>query len=202
VSALDASWQRAWRDLGAAPPSGLFERLVAAWSEPQRHYHTRQHLEECLAHFDRARELAARPGEMAVALWFHDAVYALKGTDNERRSADWAMAALREAGVDAAAVARVETLIMATCHDAVPRDADARLLVDIDLAILGADAARFAEYDAQVAAEYAWVPRFVYRFKRRQVLRTFLARPAIYHTPHFHERLEAQARRNLAAATR
>jgi predicted metal-dependent HD superfamily phosphohydrolase len=202
VSSLEASWQRAWRDLGAAAPSGLFERLVMAWSEPQRHYHTRQHLDECLAHFDGARALAARPGEVAIALWFHDAVYALKGKDNERRSAEWAVAALREAGVDAAAIARVEALIMATCHDAIPRDADAQLLVDIDLAILGADPARFAEYDAQVAAEYAWVPRFVYRFKRRQVLRTFLARPALYQTPYFRERLEAQARRNLEAATR
>ena len=71
-------------------------------------------------------------------------------------------------------------------------------LVDIDLAILGVSPARFAEYDAQVAAEYAWVPRLVYRFKRKQVLQSFLQRDAIYATPHFHQLLEAQARRNLS----
>ncbi len=36
---------------------------------------------------------------------------------------------------------------MATCHTAKPADADQQLLVDIDLAILGAEPARFAEYE-------------------------------------------------------
>jgi predicted metal-dependent HD superfamily phosphohydrolase len=199
---FDASWRRAWRNLQLNAPDGLQQRLLAAWAEPQRHYHAPQHLAECIAHFDDAAALAHAPGEVEIALWFHDAVYALKGKDNERRSADWARDALRAAGADAAAVSRVETLIMATCHEAVPQEADARLLVDIDLAILGAKPGRFAEYDAQVALEYAWVPRFVYRFKRRQVLRGFLSRPVIYQTEHFRDRLEAQAHANLTAATR
>lgn len=90
-------------------------------------------------------------------------------------------------------------LIMTTRHDATPSDADEQLLVDIDLAILGATPERFAEYDAQVRAEYAWVPGFVYRMKRRSVLKAFLARPRLYGTDHFRARYEAQARRNLAA---
>ncbi|MBT9552193.1 MAG: hypothetical protein IV088_15195 [Hydrogenophaga sp.] len=65
---------------------------------------------------------------------------------------------------------------MATCHDAEPEGDDARRLVDIDLAILGADPARFAEYDAQVREEYRWVPNWLYRCKRREVLAGFLAR--------------------------
>lgn len=202
MSLLDASWSRAWHDLGLAAPKGLKDTLLAVWDEPHRRYHTRQHLAECLTLFNDARGLAEKPGEVAIALWFHDAVYALKGKDNERRSADWARVELAKAGTAADVIARVDALVMATCHDAAPRDADAQLLVDIDLAILGASPARFAEYDAQVAAEYAWVPRFIYRFKRRQVLRGFLARPAIYQTAHFRDRLERQARTNLAAATR
>lgn len=199
---LDASWCRAWRNLGVEAPAGLRERLLAAWCEPQRAYHSLQHLSECIAHFEGSMLLAKAPGEVEIALWFHDAVYALKGKDNERRSADWARDALSAAGANPAAVSRVEALIMATCHDVVPHDADAQLLVGIDLAILGADPTRFAEYDRQVAIEYSWVPGFVYRFKRRQVLRGFLDRPAIYQTAHFRDRLEAQARLNLAAATR
>jgi predicted metal-dependent HD superfamily phosphohydrolase len=74
------------------------------------------------------------------------------------------------------------------------------LLVDIDLAILGADPVRFAEYDRQVA-EYAWVPRLVYGFKRKQVLRGFLDQAFIYATPHFRQLLEAQARSNLQRIT-
>ncbi|MGL6291666.1 MAG: HD domain-containing protein [Silanimonas sp.] len=199
---LDESWLRAWRHLGADAPAGLQARLVAAWSEPQRHYHTLQHLTECLAHVDAALALARAPGEVEIALWFHDVVYDPKAKDNERRSADWAARELAAAGVAPASVARVVALVMATCHDAQPVDADQRLLVDIDLAILGTSPERFAEYDEQIRAEYAWVPGFVYRFKRRQVLRGFLERVPLFQTAHFRERLETPARLNLAAATR
>lgn len=199
---LDTSWRRAWRHLGADAPAGLQARLVAAWSEPQRHYHSLQHLAECLAHFHTALALAREPGEVEIALWFHDAIYDPKAKDNERGSADWATRELAAAGVAPEPVARVVALVMATCHDAQPVDADQQLLVDIDLAILGAAPERFAEYDRQVRAEYGWVPGFVYRFKRRQVLRGFLARVPLFQTAHFRERLEAQARVNLAAATR
>lgn len=65
------------------------------------------------------------------------------------------------------------------------------LLVDIDLSILGAPRARFDEYEAQVRAEYGWVPRFLFRTKRRDVLAGFLARHSIYNTPTLRESLES-----------
>ena len=195
------SWQRAWHGLGAAPAEGLLQTLLSAYAEPQRHYHTRQHLAECLAHFEAVQDQALRPAEVEIALWLHDAVYDVKASDNELRSADWAAQALQDSGAPEACCRRVHELIMATCHTATPTQADARLLVDIDLAILGADPERFAEYDRQVAAEYAWVPRLVYGFKRRQVLRGFLDQAFIYATPHFRQLLEAQARSNLQRTT-
>ena len=45
-------WQQLWQDIGTAAPAGLLDALLAAWCEPQRHYHTLQHLEECLLQFD------------------------------------------------------------------------------------------------------------------------------------------------------
>ncbi|MGQ2921153.1 MAG: HD domain-containing protein [Hydrogenophaga sp.] len=95
---LKAAWQQAWADLGLPAPAGLFEALVAAYEEPQRHYHSLQHLAECLAHCDQVRHLARHPGEVAVALWFHDAVYDVQGKSNEQQSADWAVRALTAAG--------------------------------------------------------------------------------------------------------
>ena len=202
TSLLQTSWQRSWAALNLTPPADLQQRLLEAYAEPQRHYHTQQHLAECLAHLDAVWQQAQRPGDVAIALWFHDAIYDIKAKDNELRSAQWAVQALKDCGATDETCQRVHALIMATCHTAPPAGAstetDAKLLVDIDLAILGASAERFAEYDAQVAAEYAWVPRLVYRFKRKQVLNSFLQRDAIYLTPHFHQRLEAQARYNLS----
>lgn len=198
LSVLHATWQQAWADLGLSAPAGLLAQLQQAYQEPQRHYHTLQHLEECLALFD--RHAAQQPGAVALALWFHDAVYAVRGGDNELRSADWAVAALQQAGAAQTVQARVHSLILATRHEAVPTDGDERLLVDIDLAILGASAPRFAEYNQQIRAEYAWVPEPLYTQKRREVLQAFLQRPHIYGTPAFQQRFEAAARANLAGA--
>lgn len=196
---LDPSWASAWSDLGLQPPPGLFDQLVRAYEEPQRHYHSLQHLSECLAHFEQVRHLAQQPGEVAIALWFHDAIYDVRGKDNERQSADWAIRVLVSCQASQAVLARVERLIMATRHDATPCAPDEQLLVDIDLAILGATPERFAEYDALVRAEYAWVPAWVYRLKRRRVLKAFLARPSLYSTAYFKGRYERQARINLSA---
>lgn len=200
MSQLDLSWNRVWTNLGLQAASGLFERLVAAYSEAHRRYHTLQHLEECLAHFSEAMDLSNRPGEVEIALWFHDAIYELSGKDNERRSADWAVQVLNTAGASGEVQSRVHSLIMATCHDAVPSEADQQLLVDIDLAILGSSPTRFSEYDQQVKSEYSWVPGFLYRMKRKRVLKSFLNREYLYSTGFFRARLEQQARTNLRAA--
>jgi predicted metal-dependent HD superfamily phosphohydrolase len=197
---LETSWQRAWDHLGLKAPEGLRERLISAYAEPQRRYHSLQHLRECITHFESAVELAMHPGEVELALWFHDAIYELQAKNNEQRSADWAVEEMTRSGAQAGQTGRVHALIMATCHTAIPGDADQQLLVDIDLAILGADPVRFAEYDAQVKAEYSWVPDAVYGVKRREVLQGFLDRPVIYNTHHFRTRHELQARANLRAA--
>ncbi len=104
-------------------------------------------------------------------------------------------AALRQDVAD-----RVHALVMATCHEATPDDPDARLLVDVDLASLGAEAGRFDEDDLLIRAEYAHVPDAEYRAGRRRVLSGFLARPRLYSTEHFHLLLEERARSNLQRA--
>ena len=197
---ITASWHAIWTALALAPPSALLAQLLAAWREPQRHYHTLQHLDECLRLFDSLRDTAEHPIEIELALWFHDAVYNVHAHDNETRSAQWAVEALGAAGVGAERCQRIHDLIMATCHTALPASPDQALLVDIDLAILGAPDARFADYERQIRAEYAWVPQEVYVVKRRAVLQGFLDREQIYTTPTVRHRLEQRARDHLSAA--
>jgi predicted metal-dependent HD superfamily phosphohydrolase len=194
-------WTGAWRDLGLpAPAPSVLQALVRRWDEPHRKYHTLQHLGECLASFERDRGLAERPGEVALAIWFHDAVYDTSAHDNEARSADRARRVLREAGAAADVAARVHALIMATRHSEVPATPDARLLVDIDLAILGAAPARFDEYERQIRDEYGFVPAARFREKRAEILRGFLARPALFTTRAYATRFDAAARVNLRRA--
>lgn len=197
---LHHHWLHTWSELQHTPPLGLYEQLLQAYSEPQRHYHTLQHLAECLQLQSESAHLAQRPAEIAIALWFHDAVYDVKAHDNEARSADWAVTALQAAGVSAEVQTSVHALIMATEHTAAPLAGDAALLVDIDLAILAATPARFAEYERQIRQEYAWVPEDVFMAKRHAVLQSFMSRQHIYNTAFFHQILENQARANLQKA--
>lgn len=194
------SWQRLWGELGARDiDRSLFNQLVAAYSEGQRHYHTLQHLRECLLHFDAAAPLARWPAQVELALWFHDAVYDPQRTDNEERSAEWAARSVHAAGCGQEVAARICGLVLATkSHEAgSDADPDPRLLLDIDLAILGAAPARYAEYAQQIRAEYAHVPDDAFRARRRRVLAGFLARPRIYATDAYHDALEQRARANL-----
>lgn len=194
---LRANWDEAWRALGASPRPVLLAETAARWREPHRHYHTLQHLGECMEHFAQARHLAAAPGEIALALWFHDAVYDVHRKDSEELSAALARRAMREAGAAEEACGRVAALVLATRHDAQPAPGDEALLTDIDLAILGAAPARFGEYERQVRREYAHVPDEAFRAGRTALLRRLLARDALYATPFFHGRYELAARRNL-----
>jgi predicted metal-dependent HD superfamily phosphohydrolase len=188
-----------WKGFGVGgPPDSLFEDLIARYSESQRSYHTTQHLDECFARLGEARHLAEHIGEVELALWFHDAVYAPRKPDNEEQSASLAHAAAEQAGLTAAIASRVGQLILATKLDASPTSADAALLVDVDLAILGTPAERFDEYEQQVRQEYSWVPGFLYRRKRWEILEGFLARPHVFNTEHFRARYEMSARANLA----
>lgn len=194
-----ARWQSTWQALGAsASDERLFHQLVACYSEPHRKYHTMQHLKECFALLDRVRGVAERPDEVALALWFHDAIYRTSGTDNEERSAVWARDSALSGGLLNETAERIFGLVMVTKHHAVPSGRDAQVLVDVDLGILGADPERFDEYERQVREEYGWVPGPLYRRERRRVLQEFADRPTIYWTEDFRISHEVRARDNIA----
>ncbi len=132
-----------------------------------------------------------------LALWFHDAIYDTQRQDNEEKSAEWARSAGRRLGLPGSVAERVYNLVMVTRHSAVPNGTDPKILVDIDLSILGAATERFDEYEDQVREEYAWVPGTLFRQKRIEILEEFLGRPSIFNTDYFYKSHEAQARSNL-----
>lgn len=193
VNTLNAALQ----GLGIDPDPALFESLRAAYTQTHRHYHTTGHINECLSQFQAVARLADRPHEVEIALWFHDAVYDTHRSDNEAQSARWAGEYLARHGLSEQAVRRIETMILATASHP-DAEGDTALLLDVDLAILGAAPAAFAEYDAAIAREYAWVPADDYKRARTEVLEGFLTRAWIYSTDDFRHRFEAPARRNLA----
>lgn len=198
---LPERFEALWHGLGAGgDPEPHFRRLVRAHRQPWRAYHGEAHVVDCLAHLDTYRALAADPDAIEAALWYHDSIYVPWLPANEARSAAWMRRIFARAGVGPGRIERIERLILATRHAEPPKPGDEALVVDVDLAILGAPPERYSRYEEEIRREYVWVPATRYHEGRTALLRRFLERPAIYATEAFHQRYEAQARENLERA--
>lgn len=174
--------------------------LERAYSEPGRRYHTRRHIEQCLALLDQVPELMDSERQVLEwAIWWHDAIYDAKASDNEAKSAEMAKADLRDLGASIHQRDEVARLIRLTAgHQVEEEDRLGEILVSIDLSILGAAPADYDTYAIAVREEYAHVPEEAWRAGRARVLQHFLDAPVIYPDPDFRSRLETQARENLS----
>ncbi len=196
------AWLRLMDGLSIGTNLPTFQKLTNAYAESHRHYHTSTHIDACLSLFEQHRRIAVRPADVECAIWFHDAVYKPLSTDNELKSADWAERFLRDNDCSQESQDNVRNLILATVHDSAAADPDTKLLVDVDLSILGADEAVYDRFEENVRREYKLVPMLVYRPGRRKILESFLARETIYFTPPIRDEYEIRARMNLERALR
>ncbi|MDB4974894.1 MAG: hypothetical protein JWN48_3235 [Myxococcaceae bacterium] len=178
--------------------SSLLDELRARYREPQRHYHTLEHIDELLALLGALKAHAQKPARIECAIWFHDAIYDPTRGDNEARSAELARDSLLSLRVEPADVEAVVAMILATAgHQWRDGEPDTALFLDLDLSILGAAPARYDAYVEQVRREYAFVPAATFRTERARLLRAWLTRPQLYLTEPGRARFELQARANL-----
>jgi len=170
----------------------LRDGLLAAWDRPG--YHDLLHLTEVLDRLDlmSASGAAFDTTTVALAAWFHDAVYD-GSPDDEERSAQWA-----ERALPAAYAGEVARLVRMTVHHR-PADDDpaGSALSDADLGILAAPTERYDDYVAGVRADFAHVAEADFRSGRAAVLRDLAARETLFHTPQARELWESSARANL-----
>ncbi|SEC44021.1 Predicted metal-dependent phosphohydrolase, HD superfamily [Nocardioides exalbidus] len=170
----------------------LRDELLGAWDRDG--YHDLLHLTEVIDRLDLLRSAGAGFDATTVALaaWFHDAVY--DGTaDDEELSAQWAERALPVPYAD-----EVARLVRMTVHHR-PGDDDPAggALSDADLAILAAPRERYDAYVAGVRADFAHVEDDDFRVGRALVLDDLAAKPWLFHTPQGRALWEADARANL-----
>lgn len=199
---MNGDWRSDWLALcdrlnarGDCAQAG--ESLVARYAEAHRAYHNLEHIEECLAQLSAPRPLALQPNVIELAIWFHDAVYDPRAGDNEEKSAELAREFCCTAHLSSEIGERTAALILVTKSHLPGNDADAQLLVDIDLSILGQARDRFTRYEDTIRQEYGWVPEAAFREGRSAVLTKFLAREWIFATAQFRARYEEMARANL-----
>ncbi|ENW07640.1 HD domain-containing protein [Acinetobacter beijerinckii] len=197
LTVLEKSWFELHHHYHFSEPQKVFNKLIAAYSEKQRAYHTVQHLYECLVLLDSIQPDLKDAYAVALALWFHDAVYDPQAKDNELKSAELLEYYLaQDLSVDI--VQKIKRWIVATQKHASTDELDLQFLLDIDLAILAASPERFAEYEQQIQQEYAWVDPDVYSIKRKEVLTHFYQAEPLYQTEYFQQNFEQRAIINLA----
>ncbi len=199
--------QRCWEALAsrwrwpASAATVVLAELASAYGRPHRHYHTLDHIAALLELLDRhGGELVDRD-TVALAILFHDAVYAPARQDNEEASAALATERLNGLGLPHERTSEVARGILATRHkedDAAADQPGVGLLLDLDLSILAAAPTEYRAYAAAIRREYAFAPDAVYRPGRRRVLEGFLARERIYRTDRLRALWEGPARANLA----
>jgi predicted metal-dependent HD superfamily phosphohydrolase len=207
MTKLRAHWRTHVTAIGAFD-AGLanktFDDLCTSYSEPQRHYHTLDHV---VALFDTLEEYAdeiSDPSRLAFAVWYHDAIYNPEGKDNEERSAERAKKELKALGAHTLMIDRVSKLILATKNHmgATGGDYDDDVFLDADFAILGAPAAEYQHYLAGVREEYAHLGDDEWKKGRGAFLERIVTAPRIFRTGIFEGAYGAQARANIKAELR
>lgn len=176
----------------------VWGKLAVSYGANGRFYHNLSHIEEMLDVAEQLRDVAEDFTAVQLAIWFHDVIYDPRRSDNEAQSAAHAVQILHPLGVSGAMLSKVSDLILATkSHETAVNDSDYFVLLDADLAILGAGPKQYQAYAQAIRREYSFVPDAAYRAGRTAVLQRFLARSPFYFTKWMRQNREDAVIRNL-----
>src|SRR5262245_15033616 len=194
-----------WVRLASRPAStqslieSLFNSIVEYYSAKDRAYHNLSHIQALLILGETLLDKIKNPEAVYFAIWFHDVIYDTKRSDNEEKSAEFAVKALAGIGVQEQTIVEAREMILATKdHRCAYLSLDMKAFLDRDTSILGAPEEIYREYSMAIRKEYSWVPDILYRKGRMKVLNDFLEREHIYHTEEIRAEYELQARNNIA----
>jgi len=168
----------------------LWEEIKIAYSQPNRHYHTLEHLEQFYI------ELVVIDTVTEFAIFYHDIVYDTSRNDNEEESAKLSNKQLTLLGLPSRLIQKITQLINETKTHKMSSNNNA-LFLDADLAVLGSSKKTYAEYIKNIRKEYAIYDDATYKCGRRKVLKNFLEKPNIYQSSYFYNKYEKQAQQNI-----
>lgn len=172
--------------------------IAHCYEEPHRHYHTLSHIRNLMNLMRVMEERFTSPEAVLIAIWFHDAVYDTRRTDNEERSVDLAKEFIALHSLSEVSIQLVTDLILSTKkHQPLTDHPDIPYFLDMDLRVLGQEVKWYDQYAADIRKEYEWVDESSYRAERIKVLNSFLSRSDLYFTPDYHVFLEKRARSNI-----
>lgn len=194
---IKTKWQELMNHFKIVNDFGMYEKLINAYSEEHRHYHTLDHINHIFKIWNKCEVSAHKPKELELAIFFHDFIYNTSSTQNELMSAEVAKDFLSKNPIDKRSVNRVYSLILSTKHSYSLNEVDQKLLSDLDLSILGEESRTFDLYESNIRKEFQSVPKPIYIRERIKLLKKFLDKNFIYHNEHFKIKYESMARTNI-----
>ena len=183
----------------------LWQGIAVRYNESQRAYHSLQHIQQLFGQFEQIKHHLNEPHIIALALFYHDVIYEPTRSDNELKSAEYAVESL-SLYLTAEQCQHIYALIMMTASHQIDqidelikhgKYSDAAYLLDMDLSVLGASWSEYQQYAQAVRQEYTHISNVDYLVGRVEVLKGLLGHPTLYLTDYYHSKLENQARQNI-----
>ena len=175
----------------------MCEKLVDAYSEPNRHYHSMTHVYSCLNLLDGLPVSGQTKDILEFATWFHDYIYDPQSDTNELESAEFASNWLAAQNVPYANEVKEIIELTADHGNEVLTDDVQQIFYDLDMAILGANSDDYMHYARSIRKEYEHLTDKEYRTGRASFLSAVDKKEAIYKTDAFRDLFELNARENI-----
>ena len=198
MSYLHDKWQAFLpSDCDRSVSESIWNRLVDAYSQPNRFYHNLLHIEQMVSVLEQS---GCREKEVYLAAFFHDYVYVAGYNENEMQSGEYAERSLVAMGFDPGISVRVKTLVLHTATYGVRYKQQAgKALFDADMSILGQEESLYDDYAVAVRKEYSMLKDAEYSAARVEFLHGLLKLPSIYKLDWFKSQFEQQALTNIEA---
>ena len=175
----------------------MCEKLVDAYSEPNRHYHSMTHVYSCLNLLDGLPVSGQTKDILEFATWFHDYIYDPQSDTNELESSEFATNWLAAQNVPYANEVKEIIELTADHGNEVLTDDVQQIFHDLDMAILGATSDDYMHYARSIRKEYEHLTDKEYRTGRASFLSAVDKKEAIYKTDAFRDLFELNARENI-----
>ena len=194
---FQALWQRCLVPDTDDHSDSIYQRLVDAYGEAHRHYHSLTHIAHCLRQLDLCKTLLVNPDAVEISIWFHDVIFQSGAPDNEKHSAQL----YRELAVNVHQdkfCQRVDDMIIATIHGKTPpARIDEQYMVDIDLSSFGLSWDEFLRDSQNLRLESSHLSDSDYHRRQGNFRKSLLSRERFFYTDYFYQRYENQARDNI-----
>lgn len=192
---LSKQWKYLSEGYSGAIVNEIKQKLVDAYSEEHRKYHTLKHLEHIFIELGKAHPQGIDEATQ-WAVWYHDIIYQPGKSNNEENSAKVLRKDLEHLGVEQAIIDKSYEMIIAT-QKHLSDDDSTWIFLDADMAILGTPQETYSSYLCQVREEFKKIPNVLYKRGRKKFLRTTLEKSRIFYSNYFYKQYEVQARENL-----